>query len=62
LNGFVIQVGSLSPGQSYALQSTTNLAPAAWFTETNFFATQSVAGFTNSMAGNAQKFYRIMGY
>jgi alpha-L-rhamnosidase len=62
LTSFIINVSGLSSGQSYMLQSTTNLASAIWFTETNFVATQAVAAFTNSTANYAQKFYRIMGY
>jgi hypothetical protein len=62
LTSFIMNVSGLSLGQSYMLQSTTNLASAIWFTETNFVATQAVAAFTNSTANYAQKFYRIMGY
>ena len=61
LTSFIINVSGLSSGQSYMLQSTTNLASAIWFTETNFVATQVVAAFTNSTASVAQKFYRIRG-
>ena len=60
--GFALNVGGLSPGQSYMLQSTTNLASAAWFTETNFIASQSVAGFTNSTANFIQKYFRLVRY
>jgi hypothetical protein len=59
---FVMNVSGLSSGQSYALQSTTNLAAAVWSTETNFVATQTTAAFTNSTANYPQKFYRIAGY
>ena len=56
----VMNVSRLSLGQNYLLQSSTNLASAAWFTETNFVATQVVATFTNSTTHDAQKFYRIV--
>ena len=61
LTSFIMNVSGLLPSQSYMLQSTTNLAAAVWFTETNFVATQAVAAFTNSTANYAQKFYRIVG-
>jgi len=49
-------------GQSYVVQSTTNLLPAIWATETNFVAQQAAATFTNFTAGIAQKFYRLVGF
>jgi hypothetical protein len=60
--GFIMNVGSLVAGRNYTLQSTTNLASAVWFTETNFVATQMTAGLTNSTANDPQKFYRIVAY
>ena len=62
LTGFVMNAGSLVIGRNYTLQSTTNLASAVWFTETNFIASQATVAFTNSTANNPQKFYRVMGY
>ena len=62
LSGFIMNVGSLVVGRNYSLQSTTNLASAVWFTETNFVATQVTAGLTNSTANDPQKFYRIVAY
>jgi hypothetical protein len=59
---FVMNVSGLSVGQSYLLQSTTNLAAAVWLTETNFIAQQTVTLFTNSTTNSGQKFYRIVGY
>jgi len=56
---FVLQVTGLSAGQSYELQSTTNLASSVWSIETNFVATQPAATFTNATTNAAQKFYRI---
>ena len=61
LNGFVINFSSLSQGQSYQLQSSTNLSANTWTTETNFVATQSAAAFTNSIL-DVQKFYRLVAY
>jgi hypothetical protein len=61
-NSFVMNVGRLVVGRNDALQSTTNLASAAWITETNFVATQTDAAFTNFTTNNGQKFYRVMGY
>ena len=62
LPSFIMNVGNLVAGRNYMLQSTTNLAAPVWLTETNFLATQTVAAFTNSTAGDPQKFYRIVGY
>jgi len=59
--GFVMDIGSLVVGRNYTLQSTTNLTPAVWATETNFVATQATAIFTNSTS-DAQKFFRLVGY
>lgn len=61
LPNLIMNLSGLSPGGSYVLQSTTNLAVATWATETNFIATQAVAAFTNSTASVAQKFYRLVG-
>jgi len=62
LTDFVMNVSGLAPGQSYTLQSTTNLASDAWSTETNFVATQAAAAFTNTTSNCPQKFYRVVGY
>lgn len=60
LDGFTMNLSHLSVGQSYSVQSTTNLVPANWTTETNFVAAQSTASFTYSTADLPQKFYRIV--
>jgi len=60
-SGFVLNLSGLSIGQSYALQSTTNLSPAVWTTETNFTASQFTTAFTNSTTNQPQKFYRLVG-
>lgn len=59
---FVLNLGSLAPGQSYQLQSTTNLAASVWASEADFVATQSSISFTNPIANEPQKFYRIVAY
>jgi alpha-L-rhamnosidase len=59
---FVLNVGGLSPGQNYVLQSTTNLASGVWSSQTNFTATRTTAAFTNSTANHPQGFYRVVGY
>jgi alpha-L-rhamnosidase len=58
----VMNVGSLMAGRTYALQSTTNLAAAFWFTETNWVATQAAVALTNSTVNVPQKFYRVVAY
>jgi hypothetical protein len=57
-----MNAASLVVGRNYTLQSTSNLASAVWFDETNFLATQATAIFTNGTANFPQKFYRIIGY
>ncbi len=59
---FLINASGLTIGQSYSLQSTSNLAAAVWFTETSLVANQTVAAITNSMVNAAQKFYRVLTY
>ena len=59
---FTVNVSGLSIGQSYQLQSTTNLAATAWFTETNFVAATTVTAITNLTVNNPQKFYRVQAY
>jgi hypothetical protein len=61
-NGFAMNITGLVVGRNYILQSTTNLTSGVWTSETNFVATQSVVGFTNSTDNGAQKFYRVVGY
>jgi hypothetical protein len=58
--GLILNLGGLVTGQSYTLQSATNLTGSAWSTETNFVATQSVAAFTNMSTSSPQKFYRVV--
>ncbi len=60
-SGFVLNLGGLISNHSYQLQSKTNLASATWFVETNFIATQSAIGMTNSVVASPQKFYRVVG-
>ena len=60
-SNFVMVALGLSVGQSYVLQSTTNLENAVWQTETNFTAMQGGATFTNAITNSGQKFYRLVG-
>ncbi len=57
---FVMNISGLSVGQSYQIQSTTNLTLGAWHTESNFVALQGSAALTNSTTDYPQKFYRIV--
>jgi len=59
---FMMTVGSLSLGQNYVLQSTTNLMAGNWYAETNFTATQASVVFTNWIINYPQKFYRVVAY
>jgi alpha-L-rhamnosidase len=59
---FVVSINGLESGQSYQLQSATNLTPPiAWSTVTNFIPTQTSTAFTISTASHAQEFYRVVG-
>ena len=59
---FVMNLGSLVVGRDYRLQSTTNLASAAWDTESVFNAAAEVTAITNATTDFTQKFYRLVGY
>ena len=56
---FSMSVDGLSIGQSYTLQSTTNLASHVWAAETSFVATQPTATLQDSTLTESEKFYRI---
>ena len=58
---FVMNIGNLSVGRNYALQSTTNLSSAFWSTETNFVAATASVAISNTTDAASQKFYRIVG-
>ncbi len=60
-NSFAISVGSLVTNRTYTVESTTNLNPAVWITETNFIATRSDVVLTNFTTNSPRKFYRIIG-
>jgi len=62
LTNFLMNISGLSPGHSYTLQSTTNLASQAWSIETNFVALQPAVALTNTSAYCPEKFYRVVGY
>ena len=58
----VLNISGLSIGQSYTLQSTTNLASPVWAAETSFVATQPAATLLNSTVNCPWKFYRLMAH
>jgi alpha-L-rhamnosidase len=58
----VMNLSGLSPGQSYLLQSTTNLSSPFWIAETNFVASQASLALTNATGADPAKFYRVVGY
>jgi len=62
LTNFVMSVSGLEPGQTYLLQSTTNLTLGTWTTVTNFIPTRASAAFTNSTVNQSREFYRVVGY
>ncbi len=57
--GFLINVSGLFSGQTYCVQTTTNLAVASWTNETNFAASGNSATLTNDPGNTPKKFYRI---
>ena len=59
---FMLDVSNLSIGQSYQLQSTTNLSTSIWAVETNFVATHADTTLSYSIANCPQKFYRVVAY
>jgi hypothetical protein len=60
-SSFVMNVSGLATGESYLLQSATNLVEGVWSTVTNFVAPQAIVSFTNSTTNASQKFYRVVG-
>jgi hypothetical protein len=56
---FLINVSGLVSSQTYTVQTTTNLATAAWTNETNFVAGGSFAILTNNIGNATKMFYRI---
>jgi hypothetical protein len=56
---FLIDVSGLFSGQTYCVQTTTNLAATAWTNETNFAASDNSATLTNNFGNTTKKFYRI---
>lgn len=57
--GFLVNVSGLVSGQTYTVQTTTELAAAGWTNETSFAATGSSATLTNNVGNASRKFYRI---
>jgi hypothetical protein len=60
-NGFVMNLTGLSIGENYIVQSRTNLVSGIWTMETNFNAGQAAMAFTNSVADDPQKYFRLVG-
>ena len=60
-NHFVMNLGGLVTGRDYVLQSTSNLAAAAWLPVTNFIANEAAMALTNSTTNSRQEFYRVVG-
>ncbi len=58
-SGFLINVSGLVSSQTYTVETTTNLAAAAWTNETNFVAVGNFEILTNNIGNAAKKFYRI---
>jgi hypothetical protein len=56
---FLIGVSGLVSGQTYAVQSSTNLTAATWSNETNFAASRNSLTLTNNIGNATKKFYRI---
>jgi hypothetical protein len=56
---FLIDVSGLVSGQTYAVQTSTNLINATWTNETNFAASRNSMTLTNYTGGATKKFYRI---
>jgi uncharacterized repeat protein (TIGR03803 family) len=48
------------PGRTYQLQYITNVAATNWLTITNITVAAATASATDSIAGYAQKFYRVV--
>lgn len=57
--GFLINVSGLVSSQTYTVQTTTNLAAAAWTNETNFVAGGNFSILTNAVGNATKKLYRI---
>ena len=57
---FTLNASGLVPGQSYILQSATNLSSGTWSTETNFISPQPSLALTISRVQIPEKFYRLI--
>ncbi|HVM61796.1 MAG TPA: hypothetical protein VMV72_13120 [Verrucomicrobiae bacterium] len=58
-SGFLIGVSGLVSGQTYAVQTTTNLIATTWTNETNFAASGNSLILTNTIGNAPTQFYRI---
>ena len=59
LTNLLLNISGLFAGQSYTLQSSPSLSPAAWSNAVTFVATQATAALTNATGTNSMQFYRI---
>ena len=59
LTNLVINLSGLVAGQSYTLQSSPGLSPAAWSNAIPFVATQATAAITNATGTNPMQFFRL---
>ena len=58
-SNFLIDVSGLVSGQTYAVQTSTDLIADPWTNETSFVAGQSSMTLTNDVGNATKKFYRI---
>ena len=59
LTNLVVNLSGLVAGQSYTLQSSPGLSPAAWSNAIPFVATQATAAITNATGTNPMQFFRL---
>ena len=57
--GFLINVSGLVSGETYTVQTATNLTATAWTNETSFVAGGNFVILTNNVGNAAKKFHRI---
>jgi hypothetical protein len=59
LTKLVLNFSGLVAGQSYTLQSSPSLSPAAWSNAVLFVATQTTTAITNTTGTNSMQFFRL---
>jgi hypothetical protein len=57
--GFLIDVSGLVSGQTYAVQTSTNLTAGTWTNQANFAASQNSMTLTNNTGNVTEQFYRV---